>query len=325
MKSPLKHDPSRTLTIRRQFQAETNRRFRKFRGEVNELVIGEDAFGLQKPKRIIANTRWKFENDKTKIAKFRKWLKERVDAGILEVGSGFIEQPWTDRYIESAYKKGVIRSYLETHQGELKKDISFLEGSRAQFLTDAFDHGELTSKLELVATRAFDQLQDITSQMSQQISRELVDGLSRGDGPRSIARRINATAGTITKRRALTLARTETVYAHAEGQLDSFVLLGVEDVGILAEWLTAGDDRVCPQCAALSGIVIKVKKARGLIPRHPNCRCAFTAALKGLEEKGQKWSRKSVDKAIKKSIQSESPKLSGKKARKRSRWVGADL
>ena len=40
-----------------------------------------------------------------------------------------------------------------------------------------------------------------------------------------------------------------------------------------AEFQTAGDDRVCPQCAALNGEIYKVEDARGVIPVHPRCRC----------------------------------------------------
>src|SRR5207253_1738755 len=37
------------------------------------------------------------------------------------------------------------------------------------------------------------------------------------------------------------------------------------------EWLGTPDDKICPACSALQGIVLKVKEAHGLIPRHPNC------------------------------------------------------
>lgn len=36
-----------------------------------------------------------------------------------------------------------------------------------------------------------------------------------------------------------------TIRAHAEGQLDALEQMGVEEVGVMVEWSTAGDDRVC--------------------------------------------------------------------------------
>ena len=38
-----------------------------------------------------------------------------------------------------------------------------------------------------------------------------------------------------------------------------------------AEWSTAGDDRVCPECASLEGKVYTLDEIEGLIPVHPNC------------------------------------------------------
>ena len=45
------------------------------------------------------------------------------------------------------------------------------------------------------------------------------------------------------------------------------------NVIVKAEWMTAGDDRVCPICASLQGQVFSLDEIEPLIPRHPNCRC----------------------------------------------------
>ena len=77
----------------------------------------------------------------------------------------------------------------------------------------------------------------------------------------------------------MTLARTEVINAYTEGTLDSYERLGVEEVQGRAEWSTAGDDRVCPQCAGMEGAVFTIREARGLIPLHPNCRCAWLPVI----------------------------------------------
>jgi hypothetical protein len=62
-----------------------------------------------------------------------------------------------------------------------------------------------------------------------------------------------------------------TIHAHAEGQLDAFDRLGIKDLGIQAEWSTAGDERVCPLCQGYEGKIMPISEARGMIPLHPNC------------------------------------------------------
>jgi SPP1 gp7 family putative phage head morphogenesis protein len=45
------------------------------------------------------------------------------------------------------------------------------------------------------------------------------------------------------------------------------------------ELVTAGDLRVCPMCQGLNGKVYTIKEARGLIPVHPQCRCAWVPVM----------------------------------------------
>jgi len=62
--------------------------------------------------------------------------------------------------------------------------------------------------------------------------------------------------------------------ADADGQLDAFDGEGVGQV----QWQTAGDARVCDQCAPREGAVYSLAEARGLLPHHPNCRCGWIPA-----------------------------------------------
>lgn len=91
------------------------------------------------------------------------------------------------------------------------------------------------------------------------------------------------------------------IRAHAEGQLDSFKTLGVEEVGVAVEWATANDDKVCPKCQSLEGIVLKIDEARGLLPRHPNCRCAFLPANVGEVSDAQTRTQAGVEEALEES------------------------
>jgi SPP1 gp7 family putative phage head morphogenesis protein len=366
--NPLRLDPTRTTALRRQLMGEMRKRFRKLRGEVNKLVIEDDAFGLAADKAagqrgnaggslasvLVGNTRWRFESDADKVASYRTWLKSRVRAGILEVSPGQAETPWMEPYIKSAYKRGVVRAHLDTHAARIaaSSDLSFVQGGKEAFLESAFNSPIAQSKVKQLSTRAFSQLEGVTAQMDQEMTRVLSDGLSAGHGSRKIARELNQTVSGLEKRRALTIARTEIVHTHNEGQLDSFEAMGIEGVNVMAEWNTAHDDKVCPLCEPMEGVVLKISEARGMIPRHPNCRCAWLPADVGEIENegtttttwagkgqglsppgtkptgkttGQLWSKAGRNERIRDSIKAESPGMGAKAAREASRWVGADL
>jgi len=127
----------------------------------------------------------------------------------------------------------------------------------------------------MIYARAYDQLKDITSDMSTKMSRVFAESLANGLSAEATARKLHNTVDGIDRKRARTFARTEIIHAHAEGQLDSFDKLGIEELGVVAEWNTAGDDYVCSQCAALEGKTFTIQEARGMIPLHPNCRCCW--------------------------------------------------
>jgi SPP1 gp7 family putative phage head morphogenesis protein len=141
-------------------------------------------------------------------------------------------------------------------------------------------------------------LKGVTDATAARIAHTLVDGLTRGDNPREIGRAL-AKEVNVSKARAQTIARTEIIRTHAEGQLAAFDQMGVTHVGVAAEWATAGDARVCPKCRPLNGVVMRVDEARGLLPRHPNCRCAWLPANVGEDDAGkQKKSKSAIQKAI---------------------------
>jgi len=125
--------------------------------------------------------------------------------------------------------------------------------------------------------------------MDTQISRVLAQGMADGDNPRLLARKLIATInGTgmgelaITDtlgrfipaaRRAEMLARTEIIRAHHNATIQEYRNWAVEGVKVKAEFVTAGDDRVCDRCAALEREVFTLDRIEGMIPLHPNCRC----------------------------------------------------
>jgi len=327
MPNQLKRDPTRTTLLRRKFMADMTRRFKKLSKAIKVLVVDVDCFGLEKLVVLQVRQAWRFQSSAQKVKAFRQWLQQQVNAGILTPVGGISGKPWTAPYIESAYKKGTLRAYTDLRAEELANYPSLFDGGQAEFLRTAFASPVALHKIELLYERAFSELQGVTDVMGQQMSRTLSEGLAQGYGANKIARNLVKDVSKITKTRANVIARTEIVRAHAEGQLDAFELLGVEEVGVMAEWSTAGDERVCIECGELEGVVMTIKEARGLLPRHPNCRCSWIPANVKRHEKGQLWGR-DKDRAIGRSIGAEAPKTIKRTAAevtRRSPWAGKDL
>ncbi len=219
---------------------------------------------------------FQFRADAGKLQAFNDWLRQQMEATVLSRPAGLGGTgPWTAPYIESAYKKGIINAYLASKEGLLMTDLGIGEQTQEQFLRSAFTQGEAVGKVQLLATRAFEDLKGVTSAMSSQMNRILAQGMIDGTGPAVLAKEMSDTIDNLTDRRALLIARTETISAHAEGQLDSFEKLGVEELGVKAEFSTAADDRVCPECEELEGEVFDIDEARGIIPVHVSCRCSW--------------------------------------------------
>ena len=322
MPNQLKRDPTRTTMLRRKFMADMTRRFKRLSKAIQVLVVDDDAFGLEGPAVLQVRQAWRFRTDAQKVKSYRQWLQQQVNAGILSPVDGISGKPWTATYIESAYKKGGLRAYTGLRAEELANHPSLFKGGQAEFMRTAFGQPEALHKIELLYERAFSELKGVTDVMGQQMSRTLSNGLAQGYGPYKIARELRKNVSNINNTRAKVIARTETIRAHAEGQLDAYEHLGVEEVGVMAEWSTAGDEMVCIECGELEGVVMTVKEARGLLPRHPNCRCCWIPANKARREKGQVWTAPGRKAAVRESIQAEFPKLPFAKAKARSVWAG---
>jgi len=302
-RDPIRFDPTKTSLIRRQFVAETSRRIRALRRAVWDFVWTQDALGLkagapgsvlfgnqisqsdrsdEKPVLLASPQfrQFQFRTDSNKVKAFRDWLQEQINSDILSpVGAKDPSKPWTAPYIESAYKKGMVNAYAKTKAKIAVNDKEFFDKSLEEFIKTAFGKPETTRKLELLSTRTFEDLKGITDEMARKLNRILADGMVNGLGAYEIAKNMTAEIDSISDRRAIVLARTEVIHAHAEGQLDAMTDLGVSEVGVEVEWSTAGDDRVCPQCEAMEGQTFPIDEAHGLIPLHPQCRCAWIPAI----------------------------------------------
>lgn len=334
---PLQMDPTRTTGLRARAMRDMHARLDALRRAVVQLVDTEDAFGLKDDRlpfvpllnaragtdgqSLTRNDRWRFETDAGKVVAFQGWLQNQVDTGLLAT-TGPKDKPWLSEYVDSAYKQAVQQAYTAKKPDLGNTTPDWYAGGQASFLKDAFGGPEALKKLELLYTRNYTKLKGFTDEMADKLTTVLANGMANGTHPNKLAKAMVKEIDGLEGKRALTIARTEILYAHAEGKLDTFEKLDPDmDLGVAAEWTTSGDP--CPLCQPMAGAIFKIKDARGVIPRHPNCRCTWTPANVGEDPTGQKRG-KEVRRAIAQSVQAERPKDPVEFAFDKTSWVGAD-
>jgi SPP1 gp7 family putative phage head morphogenesis protein len=290
------YDPTRTTVLRNTFAREMRKRFRRLRGVIREAIVDKDCFGLIDRPTVMADMNsparraFAFPRSRDKVEGFIKWLDEQQQRGILQVREMQqigepIEGAWTNRYIQDSYKRGVIRARYELRKAGFDvPDMASTGGIEASMSTPFH-----MDRVGLLYTRTYNELKGITQALDQQISRVLSQGIADGDNPRLLARKLVATingshAGELgiadtlgryipAERRAEIMARTEIIRAHHAANIREYENWRVEGLYVKAEWVTTGDQRVCPECASMEGTVYTLEEARDIIPAHPQCRC----------------------------------------------------
>jgi SPP1 gp7 family putative phage head morphogenesis protein len=287
-------------------------------------------------KGQVHNTRWQFHSTEQRLNAFQQWLKQQVAKHLLSEHKK--EDEWLDSYIAQGFLRGAGRAFDDTRapvRVMLERDpgrvSDFYRGTKEEFLRSSFAHPVSREKVRILAARTFTDLKGITDSMAAKVSRTLLDGLVQGDNPRVIASRLFKDLN-ISKARAQTIARTEIIRTHAEGQLEAFKRLGVEEIGVMVEWQTSGLGKTkkgnlspCKLCRKVNGVVLTVEEATGLIPRHPNCMCAFVPANVGESKKNQKRSSSAIAQAFDRSYAAETTRSKTLMEVKRSsRWAADD-
>lgn len=216
--------------------------------------------------------RFQFHSSPEKLAAFQDWIRGQMKQVVTSKND---KQLW-ENYAKQGYARGAGRAFDEVNKSKRFSPGKgeFYEGSRTEFLRGSFGRPETVEKLQLLASRSFSDLENVTEDVATKMGRHLVDGLSQGMHPREVAKLMDEELE-LGGNRAEVIARTEIIRAHAEGSLDSMKSLGVDKVGAQVEFSVAGDDRVCPECESLQGQIYDIDDARGIIPVHPQCRCAW--------------------------------------------------
>lgn len=255
-------DPTHTKTVRRIYGQRLRGAFSRINTAIREAITEDDIFNLKDTSLFAVDKPpdFSFDTDDAKIEGFQEWLREAQEGEVLEV----IDRN-DNRFIRQAYHKGLENATQDLQEAGVEVDTENID--------QVFNLGVHQQEVQRLYTRNFTELEGITREVDRQVSRELANGFSEGHNPNKIARNISDRVNKIGKTRATTLARTEVIRSHSVGQLNRYERMGVDEVTVKAELLTAQDARVCEQCAALEGNVYTLEEARGLIPVHPQCRC----------------------------------------------------
>lgn len=282
-------DPTRTTVLRDTFAKEMAKRFRKLRGMIRKVIVQQDGFNLTSSPPLIYAGQFDFPRTQDKIISFMEWLNEGINSEILEIKKGqqigdAIEDAWTNQYIQTAYQKGIQRGRAEL----IGVDFQVPDLEAAGGIEAAFNQPFHIDRVGVLYTRTFSDLKGITDNMDTQISRVLSQAMADGKNPNEIARLLTKTiSGPVgdlgitdslgrfipAERRAKILARTEIIRAHHQAMMQEYRNWGAEGVMVKAEWQTAGDNRVCAECASLEGRVYSLDEMQNKIPLHPQCRC----------------------------------------------------
>jgi len=293
------YDPTRTTVLRNAFARALRKRFNELARVIRQTVYENDAFGLRPGIKLRPFTfqmtaapadAFAFPRSSDKVRSFMAWMRQQVDKGILEIGEleqvGVgIEEAWTNKYVFDSYKRGVIRSRYELQKAGFSTPSIEATGGIEISMATPFH----IDRLGLLYTRTFEGLRGITTAMDTQISRVLAQGIADGDGPVLLARKLVSTINGTgmgdlaikdtlgrfipARRRAEVLARTEIIRAHHQATIMEYQNWAVEGVIVKAEWMTAGDNRVCSECILLEGEIFTLETAMNMIPLHPSCRC----------------------------------------------------
>lgn len=277
--STVRRDPTRTAGLRRSYGAELRRRLERLKHLIWQTVVMHDALYLdtRHDLRVLGRKgpgkkyEWPIDLD-GKTTAFIEWLQDVVDDDVLgiEVSEGnrvVARSAWQNLYVRSAYSRAIEAATQALQRSGLDVGATGLEA--------VFGAAIHADTLAMLYTRNFRLLSGITDAMAAGISRELTMGLAQGLGAREVAALLNKQVEGIGIRRALVLARTEMVHAYSEASLNRYQEFGIKGVTAMVEFSTSGDDKVCDDCAHLEKRGFTIVDARGVIPVHPNCRCAW--------------------------------------------------
>lgn len=261
-------DPSKTLVIRNRASREITVRFSKIKKFVRDSIF---TGGLI--TNIVAPRQYEFLRDKDKIAEFNRFLQLEIDREIFDIAVGNAEPKdfWLNVHVGQGYERGAKKARLIAERG-IKSIVGIPDYSP---LLNPF-HIE---RAELVYTRVFNDMKNVTDTMRGQMSRTLADGMLQGLNPKTVASNMLDRVDKIGMTRARLIARTEIVEAHNQASVRETQLLSKETgIKFKMQWVTSLDGRERPTHRDRHLKLYTEDEVLDLIGE-PNCRCSVSAYI----------------------------------------------
>jgi len=284
-------DPTGTRPIVNNYAARLRGALGRLNAALREAIVGEDIFALQSDgiETLALDDfdapapNFNVARDEAKIEGFMSWLRDLEGEGVVNVIS-----EGENAFVKRAYTQGIRDANRQLELNGIDVPDEELE--------QVFNQPKHSQALAALYAKNFSDYEGITRDMNREIREELTQGFAKGENPTKIARRISDRVDKIGKTRATTLARTNIIEAYSDATLNRYENMGVTRVTVKAEWLTAGDQRVCPICQALEGNswstsfvregTFEFEAPEGVPdrlsgsypvkpPAHPRCRCAL--------------------------------------------------
>ena len=282
-------DPTGTTPIRQEFRAAAERHLNRWKQLVRVSILAHDVFGHSELRAgqnlsvesIHAPSPRQFANlsADAKLRAFGLWMMNAWETTM--------QQPlWWEGYLRRALGKGLREAELDTKPTQR-------------------NYREVTA---LLNEQVGNEIRGIGGAVMMAVARLVADHIHHTVTPLSAYREINKVVTKIGLPRLTAMANTYTVKAYNRIKLAVYRHAGLTQVGIIPEhilmrnrqahstvdaafdpweferrgegddqvnWLTAGDDDVCPICEDLADdSPYTLDEAEDLYPPHPNCRCA---------------------------------------------------
>lgn len=257
------HDPTRTMTIRRIFENELAKRLRRVSSVAKQLLLAA----------VLAGEISDEDGDLDVVA-FLALLRMLLHREVIGFEAAvdvekIILDFWGNKFVDTAYEKGIISSNVDL------KNAGYIDPYPGVRWVDSItgmapEHEDNKALLYYGVVAG---LKGILDEVHKQVSRALVSGILERKAMTGIVSGIVDRVEKVGVTRAKTLASTELVRSFHIATVQEFEKWGVKEVGVMAEWRTARDSRVCELCRPLEGKIFTISQIRGMIPKHPRCRC----------------------------------------------------
>ncbi len=201
-----------------------------------------------------ANEEMRLYNVTMKINRLQL-LKANINLELVKLGSE------TEHFLTEKFTEGAMKEYRR-QAGILGEGVAYSAKSMRQLVNASFLGATWSERLwtDQAALRA-------------ELDTLLNRGIIQGKNPKVLARELRKKFD-VSKNDAERLMITELSRIQTEVQKDAFRQLGVEKM----EWVC--EPGACPKCSPLDGEV-RTEEEWSMsvysIPRHPRCRCSFTA------------------------------------------------